>query len=254
MVLKREQRGAVSICTVDRPAAKNAVSRELALALRAAALQASEDPATSVLVVASSGEIFLSGGDLKELAALPFAAEGAEQVLTIGAELAALEECAVPVIAAVDGDAYGGGCELLLLCDLVVMARGASLRFVHARMGLAPAWGGMTRLVERVGAARAADIILRARPIAGEEAVAMGLASHAVADGTATAVALTLAAEIARLPRAALVNVKRSLVAVRRARRAGSLAAEAQVFRDAWGGEAHRAAFAALNGATKRER
>jgi enoyl-CoA hydratase len=246
MVLKRDRVGAVRLCTVNRPEARNAVSRELATALREVALEASTDEATSALVLGSTGEVFLSGGDLKELSALPVSPDGAEQVLSLGDALAAIEECAVPVIAAVDGDVYGGGCELVLLCDLCVVGKSASMRFVHAKMGLAPAWGGATRLVERVGAAAAAEILLRAKPLSGEQAVAMGLANHAVADGTAVAAALALAEDMARLGRGALIHVKRSLLEVRRARRGRSLEAEKEAFRAAWGSEAHRRAFAAL--------
>ncbi|MBW2453633.1 MAG: enoyl-CoA hydratase/isomerase family protein [Deltaproteobacteria bacterium] len=249
MVLKREQRGPARLLTFDRPAARNAISRELAERLRDEIRAVDEDEQVHAVVLASScPDVFASGGDLKELRQLAMDAGGASQVLALGVELGALETCAVPVIAAVGGAVFGGGCELLMMCDQLVMERQASLRFVHARMGLTPAWGGTTRLIERVGSARAADILLSARTIEAAEALTMGLACEVVEPGQALEAALALAERLSQLPRDALCAIKRSVLASKQARRAEAFEAERKVFRSAWGSPAHRAAFAALAG------
>jgi enoyl-CoA hydratase/carnithine racemase len=247
MVLTRGNADGVLLLTVDRPKAKNALNQELVIALADAIALAERDESTRVVVLSSStADVFLSGGDLKELAQLDMDAGGAAQVSELGRRLYALETCSLPVVAAVRGATYGGGCELLMMCDLIVMERSAQLMFVHARMGLVPAWGGTTRLMERAGYGVAADLLLRSRALAAPEAFAAGVAQVLADDGTGIEVALELAAELAQRPREALRAIKRSLLASKLARRGDALGAEAKVFRSAWGSEPHRAAFEAL--------
>jgi enoyl-CoA hydratase/carnithine racemase len=239
-----ERRGAVTVVTLDRPRKRNAISRALAEALSAALAGAAADEEVAAVVLAANGPVWAAGGDLEELRALGFGRDGAEAVLSLGALPEAVEACPLPVVAAVAGPAFGGGAELLAACDVVVVGPDAQIAFVHGKMGLVPAWGGTTRLSERVGAARAAEILLTARPIGAEEAVAIGLAARIADDPTAEAVAL--ASLMSQRGRAALGQLKRSLLAVRTARRGGALEEERDLFRQAWGGPAHRRAFAEL--------
>ena len=240
-MLSERREGPALGLTIDRPEAKNALSRELCRRLEEAFERAARDETVSAVVLAATGDVFIAGGDLHELAALPMDAGGADRVLELGAVARSIEACALPVIAAVSGAALGGGAEVVLACDLVVMQPGATIRFVHAKMGLTPAWGGTTRLCERVGATRASEILLSARPIGGEEAVAIGLASRVVPE--ALAGALDLARELAKSPREALAAIKRSLGASRDARRDSAFASEQKIFRSAWGSAAHQAAL-----------
>lgn len=252
MVLKVEQRLGTLLLTVDRPEVKNAINRELAMALWSALAQAEDDDSIRAIVLASSSrDVFLSGGDLGELSAQPMDDAGASAVVTIGRELAIIERISLPVIAAVEGAVFGGGCELLMLCDLLVMAKGATLSFVHSRMGLTPAWGGATRLIERIGVARASDLLFTARPFTADEAWHAGLATRLVEDGSAVEAALALAADLGTRPREAIAAIKRSLLAVRTARRGAALEAEADVFAKAWGSAPHRAVFAAIKSKKK---
>jgi enoyl-CoA hydratase/carnithine racemase len=195
------------------------------------------------VLLMATGDVFLSGGDLNALRGLPDDARGAHAVIGLGERLAAIERCSVPVIAAVGGPVYGGGCELLVMTDIVVMDEQAKMHFVHRKMGLVPAWGGCTRLTERVGAARAADILLTARPVSAAEAVEIGLASRIAPQGTAEPAAEAIAEELARSPREALVAIKRSLLATRLAARADSIERERKSFRSAWGSPAHKASM-----------
>jgi enoyl-CoA hydratase len=131
---------------------------------------AAVDPSVRGVVVTGEGsESFVSGGDLRELSELAKADGGLDEVLAMAEQMSIIEACDVPVIAAVQGDTHGGGCELLLLCDMVIIEEHASLAFRHAKMGLSPAWGGMTRLIERVGPLEASRLLLRwarrARPM-----------------------------------------------------------------------------------------
>ena len=252
MVLKIEHRAGTLLLTVDRPEVKNAINRELVTALCSALSAAENDDSIHAIVLASSSrDVFLSGGDLGELSAQPLDAAGAIAVVDIGRELAAIERSSLPVIAAVEGAVFGGGCELLMLCDLLVMAKSATLSFVHARMGLTPAWGGATRLIERIGAARAGELLLTTRPFTADEAWRAGLATRLVEDGFALETALALATDVSARPREAIAAIKRSLLAVRTARRGAALQAEAEAFARAWGSPAHRAVFDALKSKKK---
>ncbi|MBM4375263.1 MAG: enoyl-CoA hydratase/isomerase family protein [Deltaproteobacteria bacterium] len=244
-MLRRRREGSILVLTLDRPEVRNAISRDLAEMLVSAIEDASRDRTVTAIVLASShAQVFVAGGDLRELLALPYDARGAEAVLELGATTSALEEAAVPVIAALDGAALGGGAELTVACDLVVMGRQARVQFVHARMGLVPAWGGLTRLEEKVGAARASELILTARAVHATDAVAMGLANRSAEHGREAA--LDLARELTTHTRDALVALKASLREARRRKRSDALEAEREAFRRAWGSDAHRAAFDAL--------
>lgn len=244
MALLVDQRGRTRILTIDRPEVRNALDATHAQALGAALGAASRDEQISVVVLASSGrDVFVAGGDLNELGLLPDDERGARHLLDMGAALAEIERCSVPVIAAVQGDAIGGGAELLTLCDLVVMEEQAGLRFVEVRMGVSPAWGGATRLVERAGASRATELLLTTRRVAAHEAVAMGLATQLAATGDALPAALRLAEQIASAERTAVVAAKRAVLEVRLARRGDAVAREATVFAESWQTAARHAAL-----------
>jgi len=245
MVLRREIEAPIARLTVARSKAKNAINPELATALISGFEAAGADDGVRAVLLLAEGDVFLAGGDVKVLHALGYESEGAEAVLELGERLVgAIEGCPVPVVAAVGGAAFGGGAELLMACDAVVMAEDVSLRFVHAAMGLVPAWGGATRLVERVGVTRATELLLTARPVDGAEARRIGLAAQAAPPGQVVASAEAMVGAMVRHERAALVAMKRSLLGLRRARRGTAMAEEAAVFRDVWGQAPHREAFA----------
>lgn len=243
MALEARRQGGTLVLTVDRPEARNAIDRALAEALAAAVEATREDPSVRAIVLASTGsEVFLAGGDLKAFARLDMGPAGAAEVAELGERLRIFEQVDVPVIAAVDGTVLGGGCEVLLLCDLVVMERQASLRLVHAQMGLAPAWGGTSRLCARVGLGRARQALLLAEPIDAETAHDWGLVDRLVEKGEALGAALAWAERVATLPRDGLRAVKTSL----RAALAGGENGEREAFIGAWGGPAHQAAMQAF--------
>jgi enoyl-CoA hydratase/carnithine racemase len=104
----------------------------------------------------------------------------------------------VPIIAAVNGKAYGGGAELAVRCDMRVLEPGAVICFSEVRLGLMPDWGGGAALSRLVGPAHAADLVLTGREVSAEEALAMGLANRVTAPGQALAVSMELAKRIAQ--------------------------------------------------------
>lgn len=245
MVLRREITAPIARLTVARSEAKNAINPELATALIDGFVAAGAETEVRAVLLLAEGDVFLAGGDVKVLHAMGYGEDGARAVLELGEQLVgAIEDCPVPVVAAVGGAVFGGGAELLMACDAVVMAEDVSLRFVHAAMGLVPAWGGATRLVERVGVTRATELLLTARPVDGAEALRIGLAAQTSPPGEVVATAEAMVGAMVRHERASLVAMKRSLLGLRKARRGRAMAEEAAVFRDVWGEAPHRAAFA----------
>lgn len=236
--------GDALVLTIDRPAVHNAIDRAVARALGDAVRIGSVTPSVRGVVLTGGGpDTFVSGGDLRELDDVVTAGGGPTHVLEMGEDLGAIERCDVPVVAAVNGAVLGGGSELLLLCDIVVMERHATLSFRHAKMGLSPAWGGVTRLIERVGSAAASKLLLTAERITAEQALGLGLVNVVVEPGEARGHAIGLVNRIADNPRSSVASIKRAIREVRQAMRGGAFAREQEVFASVWGTEAHRAAM-----------
>ena len=247
--IRVQKRGAALVAIIDRPEAKNAISRDTARELEALAERACSDADVRSLVISGAGrDVFVAGGDLRDFDTLAKEPVGAQEVLDMGAATNALEDCEVPVIAAVQGAAYGGGCELSLACDLVVAEEHASFSFKQAAMGLSTGWGGGVRLVERVGPMTAARLLLLGARVSAEEAREVGLVTQVVPTGAAIEQALRWTDRIARLPRASIAGLKRMLRDVRAERRGDGLRKEAEVFASLWGKSDHIAAMDAFFG------
>lgn len=164
---------------VDRPRALNALSPRamdgMARAVEelSTAIEAPDGP--RAVVLAGGGGRFISGGDLKALAALRTSTAGAAMAARMQTVLNRLKALPVPVIAAVDQFALGGGAEVMLAADLIVAHRDALIGFRHIRFNVSTAWGGTRRLVERVGLANARRLLWTAADVPTPEALALGL-------------------------------------------------------------------------------
>jgi enoyl-CoA hydratase/carnithine racemase len=234
-----EQRGPVLVVTVDRPEARNAIDLEVHAALELAMDRI--DGAVRALVITGAGETFVSGGDLKVIRERPF-----EETLELSQRMTALldrlEALAVPVIAAIDGPALGGGVEIALACDYRIAARGASLSFRQAAMGLTTGWGATARLSRLVPRGTAVRLLMTAETIDAERARAIGLVDE-VAD-RAIDRAIELARAIETVSPRAVAAFKRTIAAAYGDR--GSRAIEWREFERLWGGDDHREALAAF--------
>jgi enoyl-CoA hydratase/carnithine racemase len=239
--------GPAVVLTLDRPASHNAIDGAMARALVDAVRAAESDPKVRGIVLTGAGDrTFSSGGDINMLAELAKDHDASQAVLSMGEELLVLERASVPVIAAIQGDAFGGGCELILLCDMAIVERHARLAFRHAKMGLSPAWGGLSRLVERVGPTEAARVLFTAEAVDAAEAVRIGLVNEVVAKTSSRDRALARIARIAENPRAAVARLKRTLCEVRELGRGASHEVERAAFASRWGSPEHLAALQAF--------
>jgi enoyl-CoA hydratase/carnithine racemase len=244
--LRVEAVGDAVVLTIEQPATRNAIDRALAQRIADAVRIAAQDPQVRGIVITGAGPTFLSGADLNMLAELTRREDGGAEVLGMFDDLAVCERCDLPVVAAAQGDIFGGGCEFILLCDLVILEEQAEIAFRHAKMGLSPAWGGMTRLVERVGPLEAARLLFSGEKISAAEALRIGLVNEVVARGTARDRALAKVARIADNPRMAVAAMKRTLREVREARRGAAMDRERAVFSSLWGGPGHQQAMSAF--------
>jgi enoyl-CoA hydratase/carnithine racemase len=193
----------VALIRLDRPK-MNALSTELRLQLAGVVADLNDDPPGAV-VVWGGERIFAAGADIAEF-------KGSDEARVIGGKfrdaLDALAAFPRAVIAAVNGYALGGGCELALACDFRVAAENAKFGQPEILLGIIPGGGGTQRLARLVGPSRAKELCLTGRQVAVEEALRIGLADEAV-DGDPMGRAIELAAEVARGPLVAEAITKR---------------------------------------------
>jgi enoyl-CoA hydratase/carnithine racemase len=169
--------GQVGLCRIDRPEARNALSPELMEELAAAVEAFDADPAIRCVVIAGSDQTFASGADIAALRDRTF-----EESLRhpAAAFWRRLESCKTPLVAAVSGFALGGGCELALLCDLIVASETAQFGQPEITLGIIPGGGGTQRLARVIGKQRAMELVLTGRRIDAREAARLGFVNLVV--------------------------------------------------------------------------
>lgn len=173
-----EQRGGVVIWTLDREARRNSLSRATLLAFGKLTREALSNPSVRAIVITGRGDrAFCAGADLKERQGMS-ENDIRVQVELYRSELGPLDRSPKPVVAAINGVAFGGGLELALVCDLRVAAAHAELGLPETTLGIIPGAGGTQRLPRVVGEARAKEMILLGRKLSAREALAWGLVNR----------------------------------------------------------------------------
>jgi enoyl-CoA hydratase/carnithine racemase len=185
-----ETKDGIGTIRLDRPP-MNALNSQVQEELRAAAGAATADPDVRAVIVYGGEKVFAAGADIKEMADMSYAAMATRAPGLSGA-FDAIARIPKPVVAAVNGYALGGGCELALACDWRVVAEDARLGQPEIKLGVIPGAGGTQRLARLVGPARAKDIVMTGRMVDAEEALRIGLADRVApaAEVYGTAVAL----------------------------------------------------------------
>jgi enoyl-CoA hydratase len=190
-VLLMERRGGVFVLTMNRPEARNAINQELASAIESAVTELDADPELAVGVLTGAAGTFCSGMDLKAFTR--------GEVVSTGRGFGGMTQRPPekPMIAAVEGWALAGGCELALSCDLLVAARGAHFGIPEVKRGLVAAAGGLSRLPLSLPHQLAMKLALTGDPITAERAHAHGMVNRLVEPGRAVEEAIVLAEQIA---------------------------------------------------------
>jgi enoyl-CoA hydratase len=191
-----ERRGAVALLTLNRPDVLNALDAATLTALAAHSAEIARDATVRAVVVTGAGRAFAAGADIAAMRSLGPAE--AEAFSRLGhAAVASLEALAVPTIAAVNGFAFGGGCELALACDWIYASSKARFGQPEVNLGLLPGFGGTSRMVRRVGVAWANELVLSGEPIDAETALRIGLANRVFEPDALLDAALAMGEKIA---------------------------------------------------------
>jgi enoyl-CoA hydratase/carnithine racemase len=210
-VLLTQKDGAVTILTMNRPRARNALDRALLVALRDGLTAAGEDPSVRAVVLTGAGGAFCAGADLKA-AMTENAFDNLPETIDIyHAIIRAIVGAPKPVVAAVDGGAVGFGCDLALACDLRVLSTEAYLQEKFVKIGLMPDGGGTFWLPRLVGLGRALEIMLLGEPVPAEDAKAIGLANRVVPVSMLHDETSALAKKLAKGPPLAYAEIKKAV-------------------------------------------
>ena len=186
--------GRVGFITLNRPKALNALNSQVMNDVTAAATSFDENPGIGAIVITGSEKAFAAGADIKEMSTKSYS-DMLGSAFFAGWE--ALTRVRKPVIASVAGYALGGGCELAMMCDVLIAADNAVFGQPEIKLGVIPGIGGSQRLTRAIGKAKAMDMILTGRPMNVDEAERMGLVSRVVPLAELEKATLDLATEIA---------------------------------------------------------
>jgi enoyl-CoA hydratase len=204
-----DRRGAVAIVTLNRPQALNALNAGLISELGSAFDEIEADPEIGAIVLTGNDKAFAAGADIKEMAGKTYMQAYAEDFITRGWER--VGQCRKPVVAAVAGFALGGGCEVAMMCDIVIAGENARFGQPEIQLGTMPGAGGTQRLPRFIGKAKAMDLCLTGRMMDAAEAERAGLVSRIVAADKVLDEAIAVAERISQMSRPIARMVKESV-------------------------------------------
>ncbi|KAF7984283.1 hypothetical protein HWV62_16146 [Athelia sp. TMB] len=179
-ILTSRPQAGVALITLNRPKALNALSSPLMLELNRALGEFDADPEIGAIVLTGSERAFAAGADIKEMKDKQFADVYTNNFLANWADMTRIKK---PIIAAVSGFALGGGCELALMCDIVLAAPSATFGQPEINLGVIPGGGATQRLTHAVGKSRAMELVLTGRTFSAAEAERWGVVSRVVDEG-----------------------------------------------------------------------
>lgn len=204
-----EKRGAVALITLNRPEALNALNKQLMDEVTDAIAGAEADEAVGCMVITGSEKAFAAGADIKEMASKGYMDVFLEDFITANWEAAS--RCRKPIIAAVAGYALGGGCELAMMCDMIICGDNAKFGQPEIKLGVMPGAGGTQRLTRQIGKSKAMDMILTGRMMDAEEAERSGLASRVFPVDELLSETMKIAEKIAKLSRPSVMLSKEAI-------------------------------------------
>ncbi|MGG0796710.1 enoyl-CoA hydratase-related protein [Brevibacillus laterosporus] len=208
MTIQLEKQGQVGILTIQRPEVYNCLNLVTLERLQRLLLEVSTDTDIRVVIITGAGDkAFCSGADLKERKTMQ-QSQVQQYIRTIRDVFTQVERLSVPVIAAMNGIAFGGGLELALACDLRVMSETAQTGLTETSLGIIPGAGGTQRLPRLIGKGKAKELILTARRIGAKEALEIGLVNQIVPANQVLEASLSLAQQIALNAPLALAQAK----------------------------------------------
>jgi enoyl-CoA hydratase/carnithine racemase len=222
-----EIRDGIGLARLNRPDARNALSAELMDELASTVEAWDADPEVRCIVIAGGEEYFAAGADLKAMSERSFQEAMSHPNRLFWLRMAG---CDTPMVAAVSGYALGGGCELALICDMIVASETAEFGQPEILLGIIPGGGGTQRLARVIGKQRAMEMVLTGRRIPAQEALAMGIVNKLAPASEWLEQAMELAAVVARRPPIAVRLGKQAVLAAEEAPLSAGLAHERRLF------------------------
>lgn len=238
-----EQRGAVTLVTLNRPQALNALNSEVLRELIAAFAAYDADEGQRCLVLTGSEKAFAAGADIKEMSSQDFADMYSSNFFAGWEQVTATRK---PWIAAVSGFALGGGCEVAMMADFIIAADNAKFGQPEIKLGVTPGMGGSQRLAVAVGKAKAMEMCLTGRMMGAEEAERSGLVAKVVPAASLLEEALKTAAEIAAMAPLAAIATKEMVNAAFEMPLAQGIRFERRLFHGLFGTEDQKEGMAAF--------
>lgn len=217
----------VMVIRLNRPDALNALCKKLIQQLNGALDQAENDTRIGAIVLTGVGKAFAAGADIKEMKNVTFAEIVEKDFI---APWERLSRCQKPVIAAINGYAFGGGCELAMMCDIIYAAESASFSQPEIMIGTMPGAGGTQRLTSLVGKTKSMELCLTGRRIDAQEAERIGLVTRVFSDETLMKETLVTAHKIASYSQPVVQMIKEAVNHVGEAPLAGGLRMERRMF------------------------
>lgn len=245
--VRTELKDGIAVLTIDRPAARNAIGLETMDLLREALAGIAASDARVMVLTGAGDRAFVSGGDLKELAAIRTAEAAEQMALAMRRVLDTVATLPIPVIAAINGHALGGGAEVAIAADVRVAAADARIGFTQSTLAIMPAWGGAERLVTTVGRSRALLLMTTGEILSAAEARAIGLVDVVFERAEFESGWRDLAACFAALPPGATRAIKAVVSMAEPSHHPHTEAAAVRAFAELWAGEAHWAAAERLS-------
>ncbi len=195
----------VAVVRLNRPEVRNALNLTVRELLAKHFTDLGSDEVTRCIILTGGDKVFAAGADIRDMVDRTPMEMMARRTDRLWAPIAS---CPKPVIAAVNGYALGGGCELAMQADIIIAGEGASFGQPEVRIGIMPGAGGTQRLTRAVGKFRAMRMLLTGEPVTARDALAMGLVSEVVADGEVFETALRIAKTIVSMPPVAVMQIK----------------------------------------------
>jgi len=202
-VLLEKPAEGISVVRLNRPEVRNALNLKVRELLAKHFIDLGNDEATRCIILTGGDKVFAAGADIRDMVD-----RSPIEMMTRRDLWKPIASCPKPVIAAVNGYAVGGGCELAMQADIIVAGEGASFGQPEVRIGIMPGAGGTQRLTRAVGKFRAMRMLLTGEPVTARDALEMGLVSEVVADGEVFETALRIAKTIASMPPVAVMQIK----------------------------------------------
>lgn len=218
---------AIALIRLNRPQVKNALNASVRQQLAEHFISLSQNTAIRCIVITGGDTVFAAGADISDLVQ-----QGAIDMMLRQSHLlwSAISDCPKPIIAAVNGYAWGGGCELAMHADIIISGEGGSFCQPEIKVGIMPGAGGTQRLTRAIGKFQAMKMVLTGQPVSAQEALIMGLVSEVVPDAETINAALKMATLIARMPPLAVAQIKEVLIAGQDAPLATALMLERKAF------------------------